>query len=230
MKLRSIALAGLLGGALLMMSGCSKDDVIDAVNDALKANVIHVANANSGTAFYVDGEDKQVSEDSSRMFIVKGKNSYTVSDGVNNIEKNFPKDSAHLYALCENDTVLTDTATDGGREIEILNLSGATLSGGNVTVTLYNDSGTAIATKALNKALDACQREVLDLTGFDLKDVETVEINDVNYTIPNYNSDVTAVLDSLNDVDFDIIVFDEATPSGTIVPLATAAELGKASN
>jgi len=230
MKLRSIILAGLLGGTLLMTSGCGSDDVKDAIADALKTSVIHVANAHpTETNFIVegalDGENKIVAKNSSEIFSANGENSYTVSNGDNDSPVDFEKDSAHLYALCANGTVITDSAK-GKREIEILNLSGIPLSGNDVTVTLYNESGANIATKTLGKELGACKNEVLTFdSSFNLKDIETVEINDANYTIPGYGSDVTKVLDSLDGVDFDIVVFDESANKGTIIPLATATDL-----
>lgn len=235
MKLRSIALAGLLGGALLMTSGCSSDDVLDAVNDVLKVNVIHVANANDGVNFTVDGTDEVVSKDSSKMFIVEGKDSYTVSNGVNNSPEDFAKDSAHLYALCNNGSVLTDTATGGVREIEVLNLSAAPINAGvdqNITVKVYNGVVELATMNLGGQTMSACSRAIVPAATFDLSDVTRVEVNGVVYDVPAYDSDVTAVLDSLNDVDFDIVIFDTSVGAekGAIVPLATAVELGKASS
>ena len=233
MKLRSIALAGLLGSGLLMTTGCGTDDIVDLVNDLVKANVIHVANANSGVNFTVDGVDEVVSQDSSQMFVVNGKDSYTVSNGVNNSPADFPKDSAHLYALCENGGVITDTATGDVRQIDVINLSGTAIDAGageTLEVSVFNGANLLATMQLSGQTLDACTKEALPTTSFNLSDVTRVEVNGVGYDVPAYDSDVTAVLDELNDVDFDIVVFDAATEKGTIVPLATAAELGKASN
>ena len=237
MKLRSIALAGLLGSVLLMTSGCSKDDVTDAVNNALKTNVIHVANGTGNVLTYsiegeLDSNSQDVNSHESKMFFTEGQDVYTVSNSLNNTPKDFAKDKAHLYAQCAvSGDVLTDTATPSPRQIEIINLSDAEItSGGSVTVTLYDKNDVDIKHDTLNNTLAVCARATLDLDGVALKNVKTVEINDVNYTVPDYDQNVIDALDSLNDVDFDIVVFDAATNKGTIVPLATAAELSKASN
>ena len=205
MKLRSIALAGLLGSGLLMTSGCGTDDIIDAINDALKVNVIHVANANSGVNFTVDGVDEVVSQDSNKMFVVEGKDTYTVSNGVNNSPADFAKDSAHLYALCENGSVLTDTATGGVREIEVLNLSNTVIDAGTgqtLAVTVFNGTEVLATMNLSGQTLAACSREALPTASFNLSDVTRVEVNGVGYDVPPYDSDVEAVLTDLNEVDF----------------------------
>ena len=230
MKLRSIALVGLLGAGLLMTSGCGEDDVIDAVNDALKANVIHVANANSSVDFTVDGVAEVVDQNSSQMFVVEGKDSYDVSYGVNTSQVSFPKDSAHLYALCASGLVIIDSATGSPRQIDIINLSGTDITnGGSVTVILKR-SGLTDVTATVTQS-DACSKQALTFSdSFALSEITGVEVNGLAYVIPPYDQDVEDVLTDLNSVDFDIVVFDPLAGKGTIVPLATAVELGKATN
>ncbi len=230
MKLRSIVTAGLLGAGLLMMSGC--DWFEDKAEDALKPNVIHLANGQtSQVEFTIEDDSHLVDGYSSKMVPVTGHNTYTVNNTQMNYPVDFPKDSAHLYALCENDGVLTDSATTGARQIEVMNLSNTVIdagSGQTVTVTLYDASGTNIASASLaGQTLATCSRETLPFPDFALSAVKTVEVNDVNYTVPPYDTDIAAKLDQLNDVDFDIVVFDTTPGSekGTIVPLATTSDL-----
>ena len=239
MKLRSIALAGLLGAGLMMSAGCTEDDVVDAINDALKTNVIYVANATAGDVTYtIEGElnsnSQIVGANESKMFFTQGQDTYTVANSVNNEPRDFAKDSAHLYAQCNSEAIITDTATGGARQIEVVNLSSTPIdagSGQQVGITLYNAAGTVLASATLSgQTLAACAKEALPAMTFNLSDVKTIEVQDINYTVPAYDQDVTDVLNSLNDVDFDIVVFDVATQKGTVVPLATAAQLGKAAN
>lgn len=235
MKLRSIALAGLLGAGLVMTSGCGTDDVVDAVNDLLKINVIHLANGTSAPVDFAVTSipDETVGSMASTMVVVEGNDNYTVTaQGASS--ESFAKDSAHLYALCSSGSVITDSATGGDRQIEVINLSGNIIdagSGQTLAVTLYDASDAVLASASLaGQTLAACSREALSFPAFSLSAVKTVGVNDVNYTVPAYDSDVAAKIDQLNNVDFDLVVFDPNAQKGTIVPLATAAELGKAAN
>ena len=233
MKLRSIVTAGLLGTSLLTVTGCwLEDEVKDKIEEALKTNVIHLANGRtSQVEFTIDDDSELVGSETSKMVVVTGHDTYTVNNTAVDHEATFAKDKAHLYALCVDDNVLTDTSTTGARQIEVMNLSGTPIdagSGKTVTVTLYNSTDELIASASLEgQILAACSRETLPFPDFALSAVKTVEVNDVNYTVPPYDEDIAAKLDQLNDVDFDIVVFDPTPGSekGTIVPLATAVEL-----
>ncbi len=234
MKLRSIVTAGLLGAGLLTMSGCDwfEDKAEKIVEDALKANVIHLANGQTSLVeFTIEGDSHFVDGLSSEMVPVTGHDTYTVNNTVMDYPVDFPKDSAHLYALCAADNVITDSATTGLRQIEVINLSNTVIdagSGETVTVTLYNSTDEAIASASLTgQILAACSRAELSFPAFTLSEVKTVEVNDVNYTVPPYDDDIAAKLDQINDVDFDIVVFDTTSGSekGTIVPLATTSDL-----
>lgn len=105
---------------------------------------------------------------------------------------------------------------------------------------MYGDAGVLATASLSGQTLGGCSREVLPISDFTLSAVKTVAVNDINYTVPAYSDEVAAKLDELNDVDFDIVVFqyDSAIPTApakvvapsptieaTIVPLATATEL-----
>ena len=238
MKLRTIALAGLLGTGLLMTSGCNEDDITDAIADALKVNVINVANgATKEVEFNIEGEldsNKQlVSAQKSKMFLVDGQDSYKVNNTAVDAEHSFAKDSAHLYALCANDKgVMVDSATGGDRQIDVFNLSTNTIGSSTdpLTVTLYDSSKKVLAIATPTGSLGDCNKASLKFDkAFTLASIKTVGINDTNITVPDYDKDVQEKIDSLNDVDFDIVIFDGAknNAKGTIVPLATAKQIGK---
>ena len=235
MKLRSIVLAGLLGTSLLTMSGCNTDDVIDAINDALGTNVVTIANGKIVTeSFDVEGyigNDSDVDSMKSQMFVLNGSDDYDVQvRGDDSTKVNFPKDGAYLYAVCNNGGILTDSATGGARNIEVVNLSNTAIgtNGTNVNVTFYDASGATLASSTIIGEVNACAKGTLPtITNLRLADIKEVEVNGVRYDVPEYNSDIEAKLDELNDVDLDLIVFDanEDDPKGTIVPLATAAQI-----
>jgi len=234
MKLRTIALASLLGAGLLMTSGCG--DVEDAIADALKVNVVHLANgATNEVEFTIAGDKELVAAQKSKMFILTGENSYIVNNTAVDAERDLPKDSAHLYALCADDKgVMSDSATGGTRQIDVFNLSTKVIGSTSepLTITLYNGQNQELATTTVGtaKSLGNCGKVSVkfDKT-FNLVDVKKVKVNEANLTVPEYDDDVKAKIDSLNEVDFDIVIFDAnvSHPKGTIVPLATATELGQ---
>lgn len=192
--------------------------------------MVHLTNARAySVEFTIDGDSNVVGPESNEMVVVTGHNTYTVNNTAVDHEATFPKDSAHLYALCVDDNVITDSATTGARQIEVMNLSSTPIdagSGKTVTVTLYNSADESIASASLTgQTLAACSRETLPFPDFALSAVKTVEVNDVNYTVPPYDAEIAAKLDQLNDVDFDIVVYNPNMEKGTIVPLATATQL-----
>jgi len=237
MKLRSIVLAGLIGTSLLTMSGCNTDDVIDAINEALETSVVHVANGkNVNTSFKLEGEVNNNVQDvntmSSKMFALIGESSYNVEvlGQETATRRTFSSDSAYLYALCSNGGILTDSATGGARDIEVVNLSDTAIGtdGGGVAVTFYNAAGAPLGNAVINGTVQACQKATLPtVPNLRLADVKFVEVNGARYEVPAYDSDIEAKLDQLNDVDLDLIVFDpdQNNPKGTVVPLATPGEI-----
>ena len=236
MKLRSIVLAGLIGTSLLTMSGCNTDDVIDAINDALETSVVHVANGkNVNMSFDLEGEVNNNVQDvnamSSKMFALLGESSYNVKVlGEEITRRTFSSDSAYLYALCSNGGILTDSATGGARDIEVVNLSDTAIgtNGTGVAVTFYNAAGAPLGNAVINGTVQACQKATLPtVPNLRLADVKFVEVNGARYEVPAYDSDIEAKLDQLNDVDLDLIVFDpdQNNPKGTVVPLATPSEI-----
>ena len=236
MKLRSIVLAGLLSASFLTMSGCNTDDIIDAVNDALGTNVVNVANGQNAPVHFdlegqLDSNDQVVDALANKMFVLNGQDEYNVQVlGEDSTVRTFPKDQAHLYALCDNGGVLTDTSTGGARDIEVINLSNTEIgtNGTNVHVSFYNAANELLVSATINGTVTACAKATLPtVTNLQLSDVKFVEVNNLRYEVPEYNSDIEAKLDELNDVDFDLIVFDpsETDPKGTVVPLATAAQI-----
>ena len=242
MKLRTIALAALLGTGLLMTTGCNEDDVTNAIADALKVTSINVANGTTkDVTFTIEGEldanDQVVSGQKSKMFTTEGQDTYRVTNSHSGNAEEFKKDTGHLYALCANGKVLTDTATGDARKIEVFNLSEKGLGDSTVAVeiTLYGTTDKLLAAAKPSKGyVGACEKAALSFDKtFNLVDIKKIgfSINgaDFNVSVPDYDKDVQEKLGKLNDVDFDIVVFDlNATDNkkkGTIVPLATPKQL-----
>lgn len=245
MKLRSIALASLLGAGLVMSTGCS-DAIKDAINDAVKTNVITIANANDNPAFYIDNELKEVGQNSSRMFVVADNDTYAVRSDATSFEASFPKDGSYLYAQCKMITggengVMLDAGT-GTRNIQVFNLSAEAIGNAEtpVNITLYGADGiegiplaTARITDPNNDnaemtKLDSCYKaDVTFENDFKLVDVKVVKVGDTIINVPAYDQDIADAIDALDHLDFDVVIFNamEGEEQGTIVPLATATDL-----
>ena len=186
----------------------------------------------SPVEFTIEGEENStlqpVGELTSNMFYTQGEDQYTVTDEVSTGSEEFAKENAHLYALCSNKNVLRDSAIEGLRHINIINVSDTNITnGGIVEVTLKLD-GHSDEDAVLTSDLNACSKnELLFAQEFALSDIRSFEVNGASYTLPEYDEDVLNAIDALDAVDFDIVIFDPIAQIGAIVPLATADELGK---
>lgn len=245
MKLRSIVTAGLLATGLLTMSGCDWfEDKVDEAIEASLPNVIHLANGHTGyVQFTINDDLHDVEGFTSEMAMPIWDGTFTVNNGYSGQTEEFKAgSSAHLYALCQEynidtgNTVLTDSATPGARDIEILNLSAHTIDAADydpeaeyIVVKLFNVNNVELSmASSKSTTLAGCSKETLTFDpAFNLSDVAMVQVNDRNHTIPPYDDDIKPKLDSLNSVDFDIVIFNplEGDENGTIIPLATASDL-----
>ena len=245
MKLRSIVLASLLGAGLGMSSGCS-DAVKDAINDLEKTNVITIANANSNSAFYIDNELKEVVQNSSKMFVVADNDTYAVRSDATSFTTSFAKDGSYLYAQCKiivggENGVLVDAGT-GTRNIQVFNISGEAIGNESdepVEITLYGAGENILATAKITDPrndnaemtkLNSCYKADVSFEGdFKLVDVKMVQVGDTFINVPAYDQDIAEAIDALDQLDFDVVVFNamEGEEKGTIIPLATAADLAK---
>ena len=126
--MKSLLFTGFVAGSLLFMNGCSTDDVVNAIADAAKTNVVYVVNGTGGTiTVSAEGEDdKSVASKNLRaeVFILEGHNNYDVSyDGAH--QTNFEHGSVYLYAAttCNNSGFIRDQI-DVNR-VHVVNLTGA---------------------------------------------------------------------------------------------------------
>ena len=214
MKLRSIALAGLLGAGLLMTSGCTEDDVIDAIKDALHVNVVYAVNGIAGTTVTfsaTDQTDVPVVYKSFTAFPLAGQSSYTVSyNGGSAATIN--SDGIHLYVATScNANGYLQSSEDANR-VQVVNLTTAPLVGSNIVV--QTSQGTVSGSTSVNPC-----------TVGSISDFNNIVIeNDMNISLDGgttYTS-ITGIdanyLAIANNVKFDIVVFEDNNIS--LVPMA----------
>jgi len=219
MKLRSIALASLLGAGLLMSTGCTEDDVKDAVNDLVKPNAVYVVNAHGTDAItaHADSESKPVANGDMEIFALAGQGNtdvyYTV--GSNDSEHtSLAYGNAHLYVasdICNVGTngfgKITDVSSGQGI-VKLVNATNAALtadSTNTVTVHVTNngttddidlvlESGTTVASCA--KATSTTK----------ISDLGIVQGSVISVTIGSTTSDPYTVEDNVpTTVDVDIV-------------------------
>ena len=135
MKLRSIALAGLLGAGMLMTSGCTEDDVKDAINDIAKPNAIYVVNGfqTGDITAFVGSESDVVAAAEMAVYPTAGEDTTSVyyeRNGGQSGAEDFAYGNAHMFLAAECDSTpsslefLTDSSTGEGT-VEVFNVSGA---------------------------------------------------------------------------------------------------------
>ena len=90
----------------------------------------------------------------------------------------------------------------------------------------YGTNNRELDRKTIRGGVGVCAKETLPSTSINLIDVKSVSVDGLRYDIPTYNSDIQNKLNDLNNVDFDLVVFEAGSnPKGTVVPLATPTEL-----
>ena len=141
MKLRSIALAGLLGAGLLMTSGCNEDDVKDLLPKIASVNVVNGTAGNLDVT--VDGTEKPVSSygtftgfsstttDSTVDISFPGNPSTAVSTGDIHV--------VGINTACA-DIYIDDKIDD--KKIRVMNLSNSSITASTIEIT--NTNGTSI--------------------------------------------------------------------------------------
>ena len=145
MKLRSIALAGLLGTGLIMTSGCGTDDVVDAINNLVKPNVVYVVNAyTSDITAHADGDFSVLTSKQMKPFALAGNGDTDVyyEVGLNSSEhSSLAYGNAHLYVA----TPACNTVNALGKITDV--------STGTGIVELVNATSSALTANATNKVI-----------------------------------------------------------------------------
>lgn len=207
MKLRSIALAGLLGAGLVMTSGCGKDDVKDILN--INTSAVYAVNDLSGD-INVTVKDEQKTVES--MGIAKvfpttsqdDKLNVSYDDGASTDlgSTQLNNDGIHVYAATQCDPTkefLVDTYD--GKKVRVMNLTGAAIDKGNVVVT-HDGVPVTIPENAAPCAVTSTFTD--DTRGIWSVTVDGEAYPDVNLT---------------KNIGFEIVVYSTAPNVGTIVPL-----------
>ena len=220
MKLRSIALAGLLGAGLIMTSGCGTDDVEKFVNNILNTSYITIANAANTQDFIVEGtvsSDTTVNQDSTKFFGVVDHNDYTVSTQGSTVSDTFHKDGGYLFGLCSNGAQAVSDSTDGHR-INVVNLD-STNPIASQTIEFGFDNGDANISATVS--VGTCAKvAVAAFDAINTGAVEAVKINGELISMPTLDQDVEDAIDALlGQAEFDLVVFDAVNNIGTAVPI-----------
>ena len=158
MKLRSIALAGLLGTGMLMTTGC---DLLDEVEEALKSNVIYTTNGTTSTVTFsvTEGADEAVLPMEFAAYPLLGEDNYEVTyNGA--ASKSFPAGDIHHYVAtdCNADGYLAHTAS--ATKVHVVNLTDTAYESGAVQIKQVD--GTVVNAAA---AAPACS--ITAITAFD---------------------------------------------------------------
>ena len=224
MKLRSIALAGLLGASLLMTSGCDKDDVEKALNDIFNTSYITIANGiGNPPDFTVSGSIGSVSVNSEKIGFVAAINdeSYDVYvTGESATKKTFVKDGGYLYGYCTNATgKITDVVDDvsDGVRFGIVNLSQTHYIGKDIEITLRN--GNKISATVTVSTCDLTT--VAAFNDISIKDIQSVSLGVNSLNVPDFNTLDPKIQDAINEygdtAEFDLVIF--SSTSAALAPL-----------
>jgi len=217
MKLRSIALAGLLGGGLLMTSGCGSDDVVDAINDLVKPNVVYVVNGfSSDITAHADTDASTLQPNDMKPFALTGDGNTDVyyEVGANSSEhSSLPYGNAHLYVATPTCNAvnglgkITDVSTGTGI-VELVNATDSELTANatnTVTVHVTNNGVTKHYDLSLQvgEKVAACSKATSTVK---IEDLGIVQGSIVMVTINNTASDPYTVEDNVpTTVDVDIV-------------------------
>lgn len=207
MKLRSIVLAGLLGAALVMTSGCGTDDVKDILG--VNTSALYAVNDLSGNIVVtVNGEQKTVDAMGiAKVFPTTSRDdnldvSYDngASTDLGSVQLN--NDGIYVYAATDcnaSKDYLLDTYN--GQKVRVMNLTDAAIVKTDIVV---KHDGADVSIPENAAACAVTSTFTGDTTGIWSVTVNGKTYDDVNIT---------------RDIGFEIVVYSTAPNEGTIVPL-----------
>ena len=219
MKLRSIALAGLLGTGLLMTSGCGTSDLTGFVGDLLQQNVVYTVNGYGSDVNFTVGSDSQIVADKSYATnLLTGSSSYAVSYTPNNgiTPVSFADGSTYIYTAT--------TCTSAGHlehevntnKVNVINLSSSIISADSNTIVITQADGTE---HNVTEAIGGCAvTSVASLNTVVFENDMNISLdggNTVAYTVTGVDPDMIALGNSLK---VDIVIFSDKNM--TVVPMA----------
>ena len=213
MKLRTIALASLLGAGLLMTSGCNEDDIKDAVKDNVKPNAVYIVNAHpEAIQAYADQDSKDMKYKDVKTFALDGKDETTVYYKLNNNsskKKEFKFGNAYLYVASPNCNLtnglgyVEDTSTGNGI-VELVNATNNKLVADNThSITITVDGKKHLLTLKSGTEVGACTKATSKLK---ISDLGIKKGSKVSVTIGTTTSKVHEVEEEIpTSVDVDIV-------------------------
>lgn len=220
MKLRSIALGGLLGAGLLM-AGCS------ALEELLKANVIYTVNGTGNdVTFTVTGDAAEVVADkNASMHLLTGSDSYDVAYTPNIVltPATFAAGSVYMYAAttCSNAPMGYLQHERNSNKVNFANLSEVDIPGGTGLIVITQADG--VTTHTVTEAIGLCAiTGVPSLDGLVLENNMTVSLDggtSTAYTVTGITPELAAV----GSLKVDVVIFDDG--SMTVVPMASYDDL-----
>ena len=210
MKLRSIALSGLLGAGLLITSGCTED----IIEDILKANVIYTVNGTVDSVVFAvtgDSDTTPVESQAYTPHLLTGSSNYDVSyTGITPVA--FPYGSVYTY-------IATNCAAEGylqheinANKVNFVNISGGDIPGNTNSIVITQADGTE---HNVTEPIGDCGiTGVTSLDGMVFEQDMNVSIGGtVVYTVPELDPGLAALGSSLH---VDIVLFDG---NMTVVPM-----------
>jgi len=211
MKLRSIALAGLLGTGLLMSSGCSLEDTLQ---DILKTNVVYTTNGTtvSGTFSATNATDQVVASNSFTVFPLAGDDTTTVTfNGASDASFAYGNIHHYIATTCNANGYLAHTAD--ATKMHIVNLTGNTYDANKIII--KQADGTTLTSSA---AYNPCTiGAASDFNNIVIENGMSFSTDGGgSYTnISDIDSDYLAIA---NNIKFDMVIFADST--GVLVPMA----------
>ena len=210
MKLRSIVTAGLLGAGLLMMSGCDwlDDEIEDALPKIASINVVNASEAPS-IGVTVDGVTQTVDYQSTfKSFVTTTTNntvnvSYTGGDSID-----VSSSGVHIVGIntnCSTGHFVKDTLDNN--KIRLMNLTTTSFDpsdAANISITL---DGIPVTFPSTIGGCDSVSAHDGSLVG-------TWEIKINGSVIGSYTVDANTLISG-----YELIVYDIAAKSGTVIPL-----------
>ncbi len=210
MKLRTIALAGLLGAGLLMTAGCNETDVVKAAGDAAKFNVVNVVNGYNDTIIaHADDDKETLKVGKQHAFALKGKSENAVYYEVGNNqskETKFKYGSSYLYVASDKCNLddgfgsIKDETTGKG-EVRVINATNDqyTVNATNSVIVIVDGKehklSIPVGTSINGCDMEASATKIAEL-GIKKGSMVSVKIGDANATAPyKVKNDIPTTVD-----------------------------------
>lgn len=229
MKLRSIALAGLLSSGVLMTSGCGTGDLTGFVGDVLQQNVVYTVNGTGGpVTFSVTGAaDTLVEDQNFTANLLTGYDNYSVTYSPNGgiDPKTFPAGSTYMYTATTCDALGYLQHEIKANKVTFVNTAIYALAPADLQIVITQTDGTQ---HTVTETIGACGiTSALSLDGVVLENDMNITVNadglpPITETITGLDPELLAIGNNLK---VDIVIFEKTIlglPAAgfTVVPMA----------